>query len=142
MNLKNVEKQLRQSLNEKRGLNFEYKYEENYLDVACDITCKSYDDGIYVAMDVYDDGLISISFTFDKLDLSDTALQLINNFNKESVWLTAYVSSKGYLKLRNNIFVGSEKAVVENIDFLLDHFLSDKIKKVLVPLSQLTYPNN
>ena len=41
MNLKNVEKQLRQSLNEKRGLNFEYKYEENYLDVACDITCKS-----------------------------------------------------------------------------------------------------
>ena len=131
MNLKNVEKQLRQSLNEKRGLNFEYKYEENYLDVACDITCKS-----------YDDGLISISFTFDKLDLSDTALQLINNFNKESVWLTAYVSSKGYLKLRNNIFVGSEKAAVENIDFLLDHFLSDKIKKVLVPLSQLTYPNN
>lgn len=142
MNLKTAEKELRKLLNTKRNLNFEYKYEEDYLNASCSITAKAYKDDIYVSLDVYQDGLITIALTFDKLDLTDYTLDLINKFNTQSVWLTAYVNSKGYLRLRNNIFVGSEKAAVENIDFILDHFLSDKIKEVLSPLSQLTYSAN
>jgi len=142
INLKNAEKELRKVLNVKRGLDFEYKYENDCMTASNSITCKTYKDDIYVSLDVYEDGLLCISLVFDKINLTDQVIDLINKFNKTSVWLTAYVNNKGYLKLRNNIFVGSEKSAVENIDFILDHFLSDKIKNVLSPLSQLTYSAN
>ncbi len=139
MNLKNIEKLLRKELNTKRNLAFEYEYENDNINASCDLTSKSYKGGIYAVFTVYTDGLILCSFTFDKIQLDHTSLDFITKFNQNSVWLTAYVTDKGYLKLRNNIFVGSENAVIENINFLLDHLITEKIKQYLSPLSQLTY---
>lgn len=138
MNLKYIEKKLRKMLNEKLGLEFEYEYKNDYLDVNHTITYKDYEGDIYTSFTFYKDGLITICFVFGKMQASNITLNAINNFNKDSVWLTAYISKNGYLTLRNNIFTGSDNSAIENVDFILNHLISDKIIKILQPLTMLT----
>lgn len=146
MNLRKVQKSLKSALNDKRNLNFEYDFKtdnsnEEYLHITSSVTHSSYKGEIFVTCDFYESGLICHSFIFDKIDLNDSVKALINEFNKVSVWLTAYVNDNGYLALRNNIFTGEEQASVENINLLLDHLVSGKIINKLQPIVNLTYSN-
>lgn len=139
MDLRVIENRFRKILNTDRGLDFEYKYENDHIQATCSLTAQAYQGDIYADFTVYNDGLVTISFTFDKIDNTSYTLSKIEEFNENSVWLTAYITDKGYLKLRNNIFVASERAAVENVEFIIKHLLSDKIKTYLAPLSQLTH---
>lgn len=143
INLRRAQKGLEKYLCKDLGLDdFKFQLESDNLTAKNSITIKDYDDGVFVEIIVFKSGSFAIDFVFDKLDKTAQALELIHEFNKQSVWLAAYIRNDGYLVLRYNVMQLSDDDVVDNVSSAFNKLLSDNIKKVLQPLTRLTYPAN
>ena len=111
---------------------------------TADVTlAKYYKDGIFIATTVYSSGTIHMFFTFDHLDENLNSLHLINEFNDNSSWFTAYITQKGdkkYLELHYGACgPDNEAEAADNYGFILRQLMNDTTVKYLTPLTKLTY---
>lgn len=138
MNLRIVERDIKRFLNKELGLDFEFERKDDRLRATNELTLRGHDDNIYVAIDMYESGSFGVDFVFDKLEENPQTLALINEFNRNSVWLTAMIRDDGYLVLRYNVMAGTVDDLADNIRGIMNQLTTDKIGAVLKPLTQLT----
>ncbi|HIY99691.1 MAG TPA: YbjN domain-containing protein [Firmicutes bacterium] len=138
MNLRIVERDIKRFLNKELGLDFEFERKDDRLRATNELTLRGHDDNIYVAIDMYESGSFGVDFVFDKLEENPQTLALINEFNRNSVWLTAMIRDDGYLVLRYNVMAGTVDDLAGNIRGIMNQLTTDKIGAVLKPLTQLT----
>ena len=138
MNLRIVERDIKRFLNKELGLDFEFERKDDRLRATNELTLRGHDDNIYVAIDMYESGSFGVGFVFDKLEENPQTLALINDFNRNSVWLTAMIRDDGYLVLRYNVMAGTVDDLAGNIRGIMNQLTTDKIGAVLKPLTQLT----
>ena len=138
MNLRIVERDIKRFLNKELGLDFEFERKDDRLRATNELTLRGHDDNIYVAIDMYESGSFGVDFVFDKLEENPHTLALINEFNRNSVWLTAMIRDDGYLVLRYNVMAGTVDDLAGNIRGIMNQLTTDKIGAVLKPLTQLT----
>lgn len=141
MNLRIVERDIKRFLNKELGLDFEFERKDDRLRATNELTLRGHDDNIYVAIDMYESGSFGVDFVFDKLEENPQTLALINEFNRNSVWLTAMIRDDGYLVLRYNVMAGTVDDLAGNIRGIMNQLTTDKIGAVLKPLTQLTQSN-
>ena len=115
MNLRIVERDIKRFLNKELGLDFEFERKDDRLRATNELTLRGHDDNIYVAIDMYESGSFGVDFVFDKLEENPQTLALINEFNRNSVWLTAMIRDDGYLVLRYNVMAGTVDDLAGNI---------------------------
>ena len=139
MNLRIVERDIKRFLNKELGLDFEFERKDDRLRATNELTLRGHDDNIYVAIDMYESGSFGVDFVFDKLEENPQTLALINEFNRNSVWLTAMIRDDGYLVLRYNVMAGTVDDLAGNISGIMNQLTTDKIGAVLKPLTQLTH---
>ena len=139
MNLRIVERDIKRFLNKELGLDFEFERKDDRLRATNELTLRGHDDNIYVAIDMYESGSFGVDFVFDKLEENPHTLALINEFNRNSVWLTAMIRDDGYLVLRYNVMAGTVDDLAGNIRGIMNQLTTDKIGAVLKPLTQLTH---
>lgn len=139
MNLRIVERDIKRFLNKELGLDFEFERKDDRLRATNELTLRGHDDNIYVAIDMYESGSFGVDFVFDKLEENPQTLALINEFNRNSVWLTAMIRDDGYLVLRYNVMAGTVDDLAGNIRGIMNQLTTDKIGAVLKPLTQLTH---
>ena len=138
MNLRIVERDIKRFLNKELGLDFEFERKDDRLRATNELTLRGHDDNIYVAIDMYESGSCGVGFVFDKLEENPQTLALINEFNRNSVWLTAMIRDDGYLVLRYNVMAGTVDDLAGNIRGIMNQLTTDKIGAVLKPLTQPT----
>ena len=138
MNLRIVERDIKRFLNKELGLDFNFERTDDRLRATNELTLRGHDDNIYVAIDMYESGSFGVDFVFDKLEENPQTLALINDFNRNSVWLTAMIRDDGYLVLRYNVMAGTVDDLAGNIRGIMNQLTTDKIGAVLKPLTQLT----
>ena len=138
MNLRIVERDIKRFLNKELGLDFEFERKDDRLRATNELTLRGHDDNIYVAIDMYESGSFGVDFVFDKLEENPQTLALINEFNRNSVWLTAMIRDDGYLVLRYNVMAGTVDDLAGNIRGIMNQLTTDKSGAVLKPLTQLT----
>ena len=138
MNLRIVERDIKRFLNKELGLDFEFERKDDRLRATNELTLRGHDDNIYVAIDMYESGSFGVDFVFDKLEENPQTLALINEFNRNSVWLTAMIRDDSYLVLRYNVMAGTVDDLAGNIRGIMNQLTTDKIGAVLKPLTQLT----
>ena len=138
MNLRIVERDIKRFLNKELGLDFDFERTDDRLRATNELTLRGHDDNIYVAIDMYESGSFGVDFVFDKLEENPQTLALINDFNRNSVWLTAMIRDDGYLVLRYNVMAGTVDDLAGNIRGIMNQLTTDKIGAVLKPLTQLT----
>ena len=141
MNLRIVERDIKRFLNKELGLDFDFERTDARLRATNELTLRGHDDNIYVAIDMYESGSFGVDFVFDKLEENPQTLALINDFNRNSVWLTAMIRDDGYLVLRYNVMAGTVDDLAGNIRGIMNQLTTDKIGAVLKPLTQLTQSN-
>ncbi len=141
MNLRIVERDIKRFLNKELGLDFDFERTDDRLRATNELTLRGHDDNIYVAIDMYESGSFGVDFVFDKLEENPQTLALINDFNRNSVWLTAMIRDDGYLVLRYNVMAGTVDDLAGNIRGIMNQLTTDKIGAVLKPLTQLTQSN-
>mgnify|MGYP002802863594 FL=1 len=141
MNLRIVERDIKRFLNKELGLDFDFERTDDRLRATNELTLRGHDDNIYVAIDMYESGSFGVDFVFDKLEENPQTLALINEFNRNSVWLTAMIRDDGYLVLRYNVMAGTVDDLAGNIRGIMNQLTTDKIGAVLKPLTQLTQSN-
>ncbi len=142
LNLRAIQKEMTRYLHRDLGLDdFEIEIEDygDNLTAKNSITMKGFDDDIFVSFIVFKSGSFGVDFVFDKLDINQNSLMLMQEFNKTSVWLSAFIRNDGYLVLRYNVMELGQDEVIENVRSIFNQLLSDKIKGVLAPLLKYTY---
>ena len=92
-------------------LTFKYEMEKDCLSVTnSHLTLNNHTDDITIAINIYSGGMARFRAVFDKADASNTTmLSLLNQFNRENAFFTAFIRNDGYLELRNVIAFYSEK---------------------------------
>ncbi len=141
VNLHHVQKELTKYLHKELGLT-DFKIEEkdgNSVTAKNDLTINGYDGDIFVSIIVFKSGSFGVDFVFEKMDITSNALALIHEFNKESIWLSAYIREDGYFVLRYNVMELAEAQVVGNVSNIFEQLLSDDIKELLAPILELMY---
>lgn len=138
MNLSNAEATLKEELNKKFGLDFEYKMIDGHLEAKNEITIKGFDDGIYCQFRLYESGVVSYCFTFDKIEMTGRVMVLVNNFNANFPFLKAYLEN-GYLRIDHVVYNMRNEDLGEYTSGIMSEIISDKCKKYLTPLTELTH---
>ncbi len=83
---------------------FDYKLEEEALNVVASLKLNNHDDELRIVFNVYKGGMANFRAIFDRLEQDDMiALQLVNEFNQNYAFFSAYIRKDGYLELRNMI---------------------------------------
>ena len=94
-----------------------------------------------VRVNAYASGATSISFIFDKIELTLEVMLRLNAFNESVHWFKAYVNENGFLTLKHPIIDAViESNVVDALEHLFKIIVEDETKKHLRPLTELTYP--
>ena len=108
--MSNIQKKIKKDW---RKLNFDYSLERNEVDVTANLTLNNHDDDIRVVINVYDGGMAFFRAVFDKADVTPELLTLLNKFNDDNSFFTAFVREDGYLELRNVIAFYDDKVFKE-----------------------------
>ena len=77
------------------------RQEDHFIIYANEVTLNNHDDDIRIEIAVNDGGGATFYAVFDKLDETPTTLRLLNEFNEDTLFFSAYIGSKGYLTLRH-----------------------------------------
>ncbi len=139
INLKKAQKELTKLLVKQLGLDFEFGLGEDRLTAKNSVSIDGYDDDVFISFVVFKSGSYGVDFVFDKIDRTPQALELLQNFNENSVWLAAFIRDDGYLVLRYNVMQLSDDDVVQNTESVMQKLISPEIREVLTPLTRLTY---
>ena len=86
------------------NIDVEFRYEreeDNFTVYANGVTLNGHDDDIRLEFQVNDGGGAAFYAIFDKLDEAPEQLRALNEFNRGSLYLTAYTTGKGFLTLRH-----------------------------------------
>ena len=127
------------------GISFEQKeFSADKAVITANIVAEKYfDDGILVRIVAYKSGTCHVFMIFDKLDPTYENLQLINEYNDHSSFLSAYISQKDggqYLELHgSSMDAPDEKVLSETIAYFINEALNEKLLKYLQPLTNRTY---
>lgn len=119
------------------------KLTSDRLDMNCNIVAKNYfDDGVLCKLTAYTSGTMHITFTFDNLEPTMHSLDLINTFNDNSSWFSAYITNindNNFLELHySGIGSADEKEMSKIFTFVLNRLISDDTMEYLKPLTELT----
>ena len=142
MNLKKASKVLQKAFSHYNNLGFEITFEKNHLEAKANLTVKAHDDDIYTKFQVYESGRVYYEFFFDYLNKTDHALNLINDFNDNVLFLKASIRDNGCLLLSCNTPYISEPDLEEFTVRVMSELVDDDTEKYLKPLTALTAPKD
>ena len=137
MNLRKVEKALVKLLNNKGGLNFEYTVENNKLNAKCNV---SFDDlGVvgFCSFSFFTSGMAIYSVYYDNIDANAEVCELLNAFNKDSLYFKAYADE--FLVIEHTISILQDGDVTDYTDAIIGELIDEDFLKNIKPLIDLTY---
>lgn len=129
----------------KNKYNFEPLIEEkdDSIIVKCSIKFRDFDDEVLLRISAFTSGESTISFIFDKIELTLEVMLRINAFNENVNWLKAFINENGYLTFKYPIIDAViESNVVDAIEFLFKIITNENTRKHLDPLTVLTFNDN
>ena len=143
MNLRNFYNQISRSLD---FVNFEIKEETaDKMVLQADLQARDhFDDDVLVKIVSFASGTLHVFFTFDHLDKNLRNYELINDFNTNTSWFSAYIKEGQ----RGNFFLEIHYATVDNVtedimaesvEFAFDQLLNEDSFEYLRQLTQVTY---
>ena len=121
------------------GLDFKFKYTDNRVDASCQLTLRNCDDHILAFITFFTDGSGRVSFYFDKLEINERTLKLVNQFNNNCYFLKACIDDKNYLVISCPAEYVTLNTVGKTVERSLNELLKDKTQKFLFPLTALTH---
>ncbi len=138
----NCEKLKRMIIKEWDNLSFDIREKDSYLELIANVTAKRYDDDIRVEVDLYNSGVVSVTFIFDAIDRTQTAYRLINEFNDHIAYLKAFITTRNntdYLSIEYTAYdVVTEENGLRIFSAMLNRLINDTTAKYLKPLTDLT----
>lgn len=137
MNLKKVQKSL-EKLFKDMNLGFTYEDDGKRLKATNDITIEGYDDDVTAILEYYPSGICSFAFIFDKLEATEEALELLNDFNRGVYGLKAFINDNDYLEVAIEGQNIGEGDVAQFAETVLNDLLDKDIEEYLLPLTELT----
>lgn len=103
------------------------------------VTLAGLDDDIAVNIGVFESGSAFVELIFDKIKDVKKAAVALNEFNKQSIWLKAYISDKQYLTVNHTILcLQDENVLVNVVGHVLSYVGSNTSIALLAPLCKLT----
>jgi hypothetical protein len=141
MRLVVLRNELEKFLADKYHLEPLFEEEKDFMVAKCNIKFRDFDDGVFMRVTAYENGSATLTFIFDKIDLTLETMLRINAFNENIHWLKAYVNENSFLAFKHPIIDAViESNVVETLDYIIKIFTDEETKKHLDPLTELTYP--
>lgn len=117
--------------------------EDEYIAFSCELNAEDYfENSIYVRVRAYDTGSLHVFLTFDEINATERAKNLINDFNENNPWFNAYITSgeNQFLELHfSNICADDEEHCADVLNFALGQLLEENTLQYLKPLLGLTY---
>lgn len=140
VNIKKIKAYLEKELSKKwANLDFECEYEKDSVTFAASLTLNNHDDDIRAIIEAYEGGGSLFRAVFDKIDLTEDVLRLLNEFNADDPFFKAYVREDGFLELRH-FFVCYDESMFKSYasEFLIR--LADMAdNEILQALTENTY---
>lgn len=130
MNLKKIEKNLTDLLNNKMNLKFTYQTEEGILLAKSDLSLYGRKEPISCTIWIFEAGSVLISFLCGKASYTARVLDAASRFNSEVTFLKATIMS-GVLNILHEAYAVEEKLVPAYIKGILGVLVSDDVKKYL-----------
>lgn len=130
---------------EYNGITFNVKnLTDDKVEITASIVAEKYfDDSISVRIVAYKSGTCHVFLVFDKLDPTFENYDLINEYNDNSSFLSAYISQKNggkYLELHgSSLDAPNTQVLCDTICYFINEALNDKLLKYLQPLTNNTY---
>ncbi len=114
LNIRKVLRLMRQQIDtEWSKLTFEYCLDKEEVGAQAEVTLDNHEDDILVIIRVYAGGGADFRAVFDKKDKTPEILSLLNDFNKNNSFFTAFIRDDGYLELEH-YFVCYEEAMFKS----------------------------
>ena len=140
LNLKKVLKTIEKELDKEWGnLDFEYSIEDDTATVTADLTLNNHDDDIKTMITVFEGGAAVFRAVFDEIEKTPRVLSLLNDFNCEHPFFTAFVREDGFLELRHFVFLSDENAINEYPSEFLIRLANLADSETLLKLTRFTY---
>lgn len=130
MNLKKIEKNLTDLLNNKMKLEFTYQTEEGLLLATCNLSLYGREKPITCNLWVFENGSLIISFLCGEAAYTARLLDAASRFNSEVTFLKATIMS-GVLNILHEAYVVDEKLLPAYVKGILGVLVSDEVKKHL-----------
>ncbi|MDD6302947.1 MAG: hypothetical protein PUA56_06590 [Bacillales bacterium] len=137
MNLKIAQVILEDYFNE-CDLDFEFEKIADGIRASSQLSLNGIDGAIFTDIAVYD-GLLSVLFICDLIDRNQITLHLIDKFNANESYLTAFISQDGYLTIRCNVPFVNEANLANALDFVFGRITDEEVKDNFITLTKLTY---
>ena len=127
------------------NLTFEIDKEtRSEISFSAELSVDGYDDDISFIVDATDEGDLTITCLFDKLQPTLANYELVNEFNSMTNFYKAYImkgNNGAFFSLEYNFIAfikQSEKELLELVSAGLRSLTMDSTKKYLQPIAQLT----
>lgn len=142
INLKKVSKDIKKFLKDIGIKDVEINVEEKRITSVFDTSLKDYDDNIIARFDYYTNGLAVFCFTFDRLDVNEQTLRMINEANEKLLFFQVFIDAeKNYMRLMHSVMYVHEDDYDDYVANVLKEFVADSTIEVLTPLCILTEGN-
>lgn len=137
MNLK-VAQMILEDYFEECGLDFSFEKIADGIRASAQLALNGIEGEIFTDVAVYD-GLLSVLFICDLIDRNQITLHLIDKFNANESYLTAFVNSEGFLTVRCNVPFVDEANLANALDFVFGRITDEEVKDNFITLAKLTY---
>ena len=134
MKIGKIHKLIKKYLDKEWGkLDFKYEQDGDTVTVVNDLTLTKCGVELNVLMEIFftESGLAAFDVTFDKIDETIEALQLINEFNGEMAFFKAHITEKGYFRLSRYVEIFEEDNVAPCLHTFFYFLLDDKMEEAL-----------
>lgn len=128
-----------------KRISFEIKEEtKDSITFTSNLSVSHYDDDILLRVIAHNDGTVHVFYVFDKLELTPTNMELVNEFNSGDYFMSAAISEKNggtYLEFHGRV-VGELKDLkrcVETTQFFIDRIANEKVAARIKPLAERTH---
>lgn|SRR5574344_1893879 len=91
--------------------------EDGNLEMNFTIELKGIKGSIYVNPSFYPNGNFEFRLVFDEMEINETNLEAINEFNNEMYWFKACINKKGYLVLNNSNYGLEAEIAIDAFSF-------------------------
>ena len=143
MRLEVLRNELEKFLNTTYKLDPRFEATDESISAKCNIKFKHFDDDVLLQIVGFKSGAASISFLFDKIELTSEIMLRLNAFNEHVHWIKAYINENGYLAFQHQIIDAViESNVIDATEFLFNVISDEQTRKHLDTLTALTYGEN
>lgn len=102
------------------------------------VNLKGFDDDITIVISAYSGGVVEFRAVFDKIELSEEVLVLVNQFNLGSTVFRAFVREDGYLELSHGFVATGEDELEEYINEMLYSLIDLEEDEIMQTLTAFT----